>query len=288
MSFVIFGHVKARKERTMPKEELGTFRYRILRYTPNLIRDEWVNIGVLLEEVRAGEGAAAPRRSVRVIEEPSEIARVRRLHPNADEELLRALSAELDARFGAPAPEVSTYLEELDQTLSNLLQLSPAKGLLALDFDVELDRLYHDHITPPSRVKGSVIESTRAWIKARLNDVFKRRRVPPLERNIRVDKYTHTGDTFKLDYGYKNGVRGFLHSVALGRDPVQAKVLAYTAERIRARIPQCEFTAITEVEPARDNPRHQFIVQLFEDQQIAVVPLNRAEKFAEELRVRLQ
>jgi len=65
-------------------------------------------------------------------------------------------------------------------------------------------------------------------------------------------------------------------------------VLAYTAERIRAQIPRCEFTAITEVEPVLDSPRHQFIVRLFEHQQIALVPLNRAEKFAEELRVRLQ
>lgn len=272
----------------MPEEKRNTFRYRILRYTPNLIRDEWVNIGVLLEEVRAGEEAAAPRRSVRVIEEPSEIARVRRLHPNADEELLRALPAEFDARLAAPAAEVGTYLEKLEQTLSNLVQLSPAKGLLAEDFDAELDRIYHDHVSPPARGRGSAIESTRAWIKARLNDIFRRRRVPRLERNIRVDEFTQAGDPFKLDYGYQNGARGFLHSVALGRDPAQAKVLAYTAERIRARMPRCEFAAITEVEPVRDNPRHQFIVRLFEGQQIAVVPLNRAEKFAEELHVRLQ
>jgi len=272
----------------MPEEQLNTFRYRILRYTPNLIRDEWVNIGVLLEEIPAGEDTPSSRRMVRVIEEPAEIARVRKLHPNADDELLRALPTEFDIRLAASAAEVDTYLEKLDQTLSNLLQLSPAKGLLALDFDVELDRLYHDHVTPPSRARGGLVESTRSWIKQRLNDVFKRRRVPPLDRNIRVDKYTHAGDTFKLDYRYHNGVRGYLHSVALGRDAANAKVLAYTAERIRIQEPQSEFTAVTEMEPARDNPRHQFIVRLFEDQQIALVPLNRVEKFAEELRMRLQ
>lgn len=272
----------------MPEEPRSTFRYRILRYTPNLIRDEWVNIGVLLEETRAAEGAASPRRVVRVIEETSEFARVRRLHPNADEVLLRALPAEFEARLGAPAAEAATYLEKLDQTLSNVLQLSPAKGLLAEDFETELDRLYHDHVTPPRLGRGSMVESTRAWIKKRLNDVFKRRHVPPLDRNIHVDEFTQPGDTFKLDYGYQNGARGFLHSVALGRDPAQAKVLAYTAERIRARVPLCEFTAITETEPVRDNPRHQFIARLFEDQQIELVPLSRVEKFAEELRVRLQ
>ena len=31
-------------------DERKMFRYRILRYVPNLIRDEWVNIGVLLED----------------------------------------------------------------------------------------------------------------------------------------------------------------------------------------------------------------------------------------------
>src|SRR5271155_1362057 len=100
----------------MPEENGNIFRYRILRYTPNLIRDEWVNIGVLLEEV---EG---PRRAMRLIEEPSEIARVRRLHPAADEDLLRALPAEFDARLAAPEAQVATYLEKLDQTLSNVLQ----------------------------------------------------------------------------------------------------------------------------------------------------------------------
>ena len=43
----------------MPDENRNMLRYRILRYTPNLVRDEWVNIGVLLEE------AAEERRKAR-------------------------------------------------------------------------------------------------------------------------------------------------------------------------------------------------------------------------------
>src|ERR1019366_7926961 len=101
----------------MPEQD-RTLRYRVLRYTPNLVRDEWVNIGVLLEEVPAPPrpgNPARPRRALRVIEEPSEIARVRRLHPGADEELLRALAAEFDARLRAPDDEVAGYLEKLGQ-----------------------------------------------------------------------------------------------------------------------------------------------------------------------------
>jgi hypothetical protein len=139
------------------------------------------------------------------------------------------------------------------------------------------------------RAKGvELSKATRAWIKARLNDVFRRHHVPKLERGIRVQEFTQAGDPFRLDYGYQNGVRGYLHAIALGRDPAQAKVLCYTAERIRARIGRCEFTAITEVEPATENSWHKFIADLFQDQKIALVPLNRVEKFAEELRQRLQ
>src|SRR2546422_6072140 len=69
--------------------------YRILRYTPNLVRDEWVNIGVLVFDPATGE------RRLRLIEEAGEFARVRRLHPAADEALLRALRDDIEKQFDA-------------------------------------------------------------------------------------------------------------------------------------------------------------------------------------------
>ena len=43
-------------------EPKNMFQYRILRYMPNLVRDEWVNIGVFLEELHGS------RQAIRVIE----------------------------------------------------------------------------------------------------------------------------------------------------------------------------------------------------------------------------
>ena len=270
----------------MPDEPKNMLRYRILRYTPNLVRDEWVNVGVLLEE------AEGSRRAVRLIEEPGEIARVRRLHPGADENLLRALPTEFDARFRGSEAEVRVYLEKLDQTLSNVLQFSPQRGLLADDFDAELDRIYREHVAPPPSLRAGILENTRAWIRDRVRDVFRRRgllREKKIETSVRVEEFTQPGDPLRLDYTYRyNGTRGYIQTVALGRDPSQAKVLAYTAECIRARVASSVFTAVTEVEPALENPRHQFIARLFADQHIDVVPLNRIEKFAEDLRQHLQ
>jgi Protein of unknown function (DUF3037) len=268
----------------MAEEIRNTLRYRVLRYTPNLIRDEWVNVGVLLEEVNG------PRRAVRMLGSDSEIARVRRLHPGADEDLLRALQSEFAARLSAADEEVRNYLEKLDQTLSNVLQLSPQRGLLADDFDTELARLFDDYVEPPAATRGGIVANTRKWIRSRLNDIFRRHRIlEKIQQGVRVEEFTLPGDPLHLDYAYRyNGTRGYIQTVALSRDPSHAKVLAYTAERIRARAANSEFTAVTEVEPSRENSRHQFIARLLEGQRISIVPLNRVEKFADQLRPRLQ
>jgi Protein of unknown function (DUF3037) len=46
--------------------------YRVLRYTPDLVRDEWVNIGILIFNPRTGE------RRLRLLEDEEEYRRVRR------------------------------------------------------------------------------------------------------------------------------------------------------------------------------------------------------------------
>lgn len=260
--------------------ENQNLQFRVLRYTPNLIRNEWANIGVVLEDVQGS------RRAARVIEDSSELARVRRLHPDADERLLRGLALEFESAIQGGSNYLIEHIRR-NRDLATALQLSDAKLSPAEDFDAELDRLYREYVAPPPRARGTLIESARGWIKARIDDALRRHRVPRLERSIRVQEFTEPGDPFKLDYAYRNGVRGFLHAVALNRDPVQAKVLAYTAEKVRVSLPHAEFTAITEVDPSRADRRHAFISRLFEDNRITIVSLNRIEGFAEELRQRL-
>lgn len=111
--------------------------------------------------------------------------------------------------------------EILDQTLSNVLQFSPTRALLVEDFDDELDQLYREHVARPPARRGGIVESTREWIRARLRDVFYRHRLfGKLERGVRVEEFTQPGDPMRLDYAYRfNGTRGYVHPVALGRDP---------------------------------------------------------------------
>jgi hypothetical protein len=268
----------------MPEVTLRPLAYHIVRYTPNLVRDEWVNIGVLLLDTSAG------RVLRRLMEEPGEFARVRRLHPGADEALLRRLPEEFESQLEASG-SVASPLARLEQTLSNAVQLSPQKGLLAEDMDSELDRLYRDHVEPPRYTRTFEDLATRNAIRTRANQVFRTTGIwPRLHRHARIEEFTYTGDPLRIDYTYRrNGTRGFVQALPLGRDLGGAKVLAFTADSIRAKLPHTEFIAVTEVAPRPEvNSRHQFVSGLLEQRDIQVVPLTRLAEWARHLALGLR
>jgi len=257
-----------------------TYAYRILRYQPNLIRDEWVNIGVLLYSPQGN------RWRLRMISEAEEFRRVRRLHPLADEALLRGLQDSLEAQMPREPEDLPLFVEKMDQTLSNVLQISPQRGVLTADFEGEMERLYQDHVAPQrwQREAGPTI-STPAGIRRRLREVFGAAGLRDrLQWGVRIDDFTERGDPFRMTCSYRrNGTRGFIHALPLGRDLNQAKVLAFTVERIREELERSEFAAVTDVEPRRENRRHEFIARLLREQEIRIVAQDRLEEYAREL-----
>jgi hypothetical protein len=267
----------------MPESELNTFAYHIVRYTPNLIRDEWVNIGVVAYD------PAQPRFRVRLIEDETDFSRLRRLHPTSDEAALRGLSSLFESTLSDHRGELSLWINKLEQLLSNTVQFSSQKGLRAADLDSEMDRLFHDQVAAP-RARAAVTGS-RSVIRSAATQVFRTTGLlSKLTRGIQLDDYTFPGDPLHLDYAYRrNGTRGFIQSLALTREPAQAKVLAYTADAIRAKIEKTEFVAITETElHPEENKRHQFISGLFKEKEISLVPLSRLPVWAHQLRPLLQ
>jgi hypothetical protein len=250
--------------------------YRILRYTPNLVRDEWVNIGVLVFDPRTGE------RRLRLMEEEEEYRRVRRLHPRADEGLLRALRDDLEDRFESATRfpgnggDWQFLLAKWDETLSNALQLAPQKGVLATDLDAELERLYADHVAiqrAPSRVGTP---GSRAQIRSYCSQVLRQARLwERMEKSVRASEFTFPGDPMRLDYSYRrNGTRGFVQTLSVTRAPNDAKLFAYTTEHITARTPlKTEFAAVTDVPLNAGNERHRFVRDTLRDAGIEPIPM---------------
>ena len=105
-----------------------------------------------------------------------------------------------------------------------------------------------------------------------------------MQRAVRVEEFTVPGDPMRIDFSYRrNGTRGFVHAVALGRDPGQAKLLAYTAGAIRERLAHPEFLAVTEREPARGNVRDLFVSGILAESGVRVVPLPELRKWAHDV-----
>jgi hypothetical protein len=289
---------------TQPSAMDKTLAYRVLRYTPNLVRDEWVNIGVLVFDPESGE------RRMRLIEEPEEYARVRRLHPRADEELLRALHDDLDSRFstatqlfdangsGAASRSDSVrasadwlkLLGKWDETLSNALQLAPQKGVHADDLDAETERLYSDHVALQRGGARVGAPGSRGAIRSYCAQVFKQARVwERLQKGLPAAEFTFSGDPMRIDYGYRrNGTRGFVQTLSVSRAPGDVKSLAYTVERIRGKVAASEFTAVTDVHLIAENERHQFVRETLRDAGVEAVPLEGLAVWTAKMRPMIQ
>ena len=260
------------------------FVYHILRYTSDLIRDEWVNIGVLLFDPLTG----ALR--LRLVEEQEEYARIRRLHPAADEDTLREFRNHLEDRFAAflrnrraelgqsvhEGEELQRLVDEWNNTLSNGLQLAPQKGVYADDLDVEIERLYADHVAPPRKASRVGAPGSRAQIRSYCSQVWKMGGLwDRLEKSVRVTDFTFPGDPMRLDYCYRrNGTRGFVQTLSVSRAPADCKLYAYTAARIAARAPfASEYAAVTDVALSEQNERHRFVRDTLRDAGIEPVPM---------------
>ena len=285
-------------ELTLPGNGEHAYAYRVLRYTPNLVRDEWVNIGVLVFDPESSE------RRLRMIEEPEEYARVRRLHPQADEELLRRLRDDLDNRFATATQLFNSNVQRTDstqadwlrllgkwdETLSNALQLAPQKGVFANDLDAETERLYADHVAV-SRQAGRVgAPGSRVVIRSYCAQVLKQARLwDLLQKNVRAEEFTFAGDPMRLDYGYRrNGTRGFVQSLSVTRAPADAKLLAYTVQRIRDKVKSTEFTAVTDVALLAENERHRFVGDTLRDAGVDSVPMEGFAVWTAKMRPMIQ
>src|ERR1700722_6823675 len=95
--------------------------FRLLRYVPDAVRNEYVHIGVILREQGSREAA--------VVRFTRDWRRVRCLDPSADTALLEAMESELRRRFSAE-PD-GNLMRLLSEALSLNVQMTDAKAYLA-------------------------------------------------------------------------------------------------------------------------------------------------------------
>jgi hypothetical protein len=302
--------------------------FRLIRYVPDAVRNEYVHIGVILREAESEDSPG--RAEVRFTHD---WRRVKCLDPDADTALLEGMESELRRRLADPPldPESRGRLMRiLEESLSLSVQMTEPKAYLAESMPAGIEELMRLYVEPPARERVSRL-SGRAAIHAHMRNEFERAGVwDLLRKRIAAAEYTRPGDPLRIDVGYRpNGLVRMFHAVSLdpridpridpGIDPrigsrirsrvatgataglEMAKVLAFSAAALRAgvaRVERAELELTAVIEPAArlgatdEEPErlemYRFGVETMEEHQIRVLTTSDMERVAETARRELR
>jgi hypothetical protein len=299
----------------------------LVRYVPDPVKGEFLNIGVVLREVSreaASRGASAETR----VRFTRDWGRVRCLDADADVGLLEALESEIEARLQLREKDPKPVLEQIEDSFSNSIQMTEPRACLAESLPAELDLLMEMYVAP-RREKRVRTRTGRAAIAGQMRTQFERAGVWALMRKrIAASIYTQSGDPLRIDCGYRagevpgeqvrrgGGVIKMFHAVSLDGDVEAAKVLAFSAARLRAgvaRVEKAKLELSAVIEPLRSiasvsagvddagaigpasnrdsseaSDRYRFGVDIMEDQQIRVITVNDLARAAATARAELR
>jgi hypothetical protein len=233
----------------------------LLRYVPDAVKDEFVNVGVVLYE--SGGGWADVRFT-------RDWKRVRCLDPDADVEMLEGLEREIKDRMLEGASSQEWLLKRMEDSFSNAIRLTPAKAVLADSPQEEIGRLAEMYL---ERAKKSVrTASGRMQIYQTMRGEFERQGVwAHMRHNVAASEYTHRGDPLKIDAAYRpNGTVHMYQALSLESDVNAAKVLAFSYPRLREGVMRAEkaetaLTAIVESELDLEDEVTAFALETLSD-----------------------
>lgn len=262
--------------------------FALIRYVPDPVRGEFANIGVMLRE--PGKDGAAHVRFTR------DWSRVRCLDPGADVELLEALEAELGERVaGGELPGTRPLVEVLATSLSNCVQMTDLRGVLAESFAAEMEGLLRMYVEPPKAPAKRRVSSGRAALASKLRGEFERAGVWALMRKrVPAREYTGLGDPLKIDCGYRNGQVRLFHAVSLDNDVETAKGLAFSLPALRDGVRRVEaagleLTAVVEpLSTVEDAELYRFGVGVMEGAGVRVLTTADLGRVAETARRELR
>jgi hypothetical protein len=251
----------------------------LVRYIPDLVRDEVLNIGVFVH---------SPEQKYFDCLFSNDWRRIKSFHPQADLELLRDLQQHFEEEIDRRSNDWGNYIHSL-QEYSNLIQFSAPRSCRVRDPSTEIQNLFTRYVG--GRISGPPPENNRLRIKQKLTAAFVRAGVwGRIEKRIRASTWTHPGDTFTFDFGYKsldvpgklNAHIKFVHALSQKRDARLAKELVYTLDHVRCKEP-AELTAVVEDEPEND-PDASHTRSILEEGRIAIRLLSSLEDYAQSVR----
>jgi hypothetical protein len=272
--------------------DLKQLEFCLLRYVPNVVTGDSVTIGLLLFEPQPdGFGFADVRMT-------SDWRRATCLDRQADIEVLQALEADLRSRLQHPQ-DVGSLLHKLEDSFTNLIQISPRQVCLAAEPTRELETLCSLYLEEPL-LEGLSLPSRKksehATIYTQIKDAFTRAAIWELGmKHISAGKYTkRKGDPLVFDFGYMigNQVR-FFQAVPLKSNTTKALNLADRFPRVaecilRETRASAELTAVVADDLDRTDLDIEFALDEFKENHIHVATAADMPSIAERARLELK
>ena len=265
-------------------DEKRKYGFFLLRYVPDAVKDEFVNIGVVLIGEESDYADVQLTRDWR---------RVYCLDPNADVELLDGLEREIRIQL-AQGMDRATLLSRLQDSFSNLIQLSEMKGCIGGEPGEEMANLATMYLQTAGRGAKREVSGRRRIVTA-MRTAFEQAGVWKLMRQeIKASDYTYPGDPLKIDCGYRpNGVVKMFHGVPLKGNVDAVKALAFSYPQMVAGIRKkedadCKLTAVVEVSLDGQDAGVQFEVDILNEVGIGIVPVGEIGQYAELARKELR
>ena len=276
----------------------------LLRYVPDVVKGEFVNIGVVLLE--SGEDGSAFT-DVRLTRD---WRRVRCLDPDVDVALLELLEQDLRGKLQSRVPEIINYrgpmsrrewlMDLIGTSWSGTLQMTPATAVLTESPEKEIGVLAKAYLESQARGKAERAARGRQAIYHAMRGAFEAAGVWALmQKDIAAAEFTAAGDPFKVDCGYQpNGVLHMFQAFSLadraGSDKVkEARALASSfvdlkEGLIRVRHVESDLTAIVEDGLDVNDEAVGFALASLAGSDVAVARVAEMPAIAERVRVEMK
>lgn len=268
------------------ESKLRECTYFLVRYVPDAAREEFLNIGVFLH---------SPAEEFLDCLFTDDLRRIKRFHPQADTELLRELQSHFEQQIKEHESDLSGYIREMQESFSNLIQVTPPRACLAAEPQAEMQDLFARYVG--ARRAGPPAQDTRMRIKQRLTEALRRTGVLDVklfERRVPAEQWTEKGDPFCFDFGYRpvlregkpNGHIRLLHVYSLGRDNELVKALRWTFDKVLQK-EVAELTVGHEDLATPTDAVVQSSQNILRHERIHLVPVSGFDAYAESVRSEL-
>jgi hypothetical protein len=198
------------------------FQYSVVRYVENVVRDEPVNIGVIVRDQTLTEATAkflppaavsrkAGSRAVSLTLGLQQSLRASDFDPVGSAQMLRA----------------PHFFDDARREFHGNLRLSEPRGVLAESIEQATDRVFASHVAEPQPIASVEVSATQlspSRMRGRLWSAFSRAKL--FEPGKAQKEYAVRGRhaTWMFDIGYRNGALSLVNALAIGTDNPQTNL----------------------------------------------------------------